>query len=65
MLNRKFGHVDSDKKMFKKMQFENLFFLDPLPATNPNHLNNFGTGLPMDNSWFGQIPISGSREDAV
>jgi len=52
---------------FWKLLFENLF-LTPWPtyATNQNHLNNFGRGPPNDHSSvFGQIPISGSREDVV
>jgi len=52
---------------FWKLHFKNRFLtLWPTYATNQNHLNNFRRGppgtIPVQ---FGQIPISGSREDVV
>ena len=45
------------------------YFLTPWPtyATNQNHLNNFGRGSPAGtiSVEFGQVTISGSREDVV
>jgi len=61
------GLVVLDKKIFESCILK-TYFLTPWPtyATDQNHLNNDvgdhpGT-IPVK---FGQIPISGSREDAV
>jgi len=45
------GLVVSDKKIFKNCILK-TYFLTPWPtyATNQNHLNNFGRGLPRDHS---------------
>jgi len=38
---------------FWKLHFKNIFFTPwPTYATNQNHLNNFGRGLPRDHSYW-------------
>jgi len=61
------GLVVSDKKMFEICILK-TYFLTPWPtyATNQNYLNNFvGDHLGTIPVQFGQIPISGSRENVV
>jgi len=61
------GLVVSDKKFFESFILK-TYLLTPWPiyATNWNSLNNFDRDhhgiIPVK---FGQIPISGSREDVV
>jgi len=59
--------VVSDKKIFESF-ISKIYLLTPWPtyATNWNGLNNFDRGPPrIIPVKFGQIPISGSREDVV
>ena len=58
------GLVVSDKKIFDNCILKTYFLtLWPTYATNQNHLNDFHPGLIL--AEFGQIPISGSREEVV
>jgi len=53
------GRVAQDKKIIEKCFFLNLFFDHltscPTYATDQNHLNNFGSGLPRDHSCWVQF----------
>ena len=58
------GLVVSDKKIFENCILKTYYLTSwPTYVTNQNHLNNFGRSPPRDHScWFGQIPISCSKE---
>jgi len=61
------GIVVSDKKIFESCILKTIFFtLWPIYTTNQNHLNDFGRGPPGTILVeFGQITISGLKEDVV
>jgi len=60
------GLAVSDKKIFESF-ISKIYLLTPWPtyATNWNGLNNFDDHPGILFVKFGQIPISGSREDVV